>query len=391
MGQKFKQIAMKIQRFLKNSVFSAFSKSSTKEGVFEYKKTHQGRGVNFYFGLACLVLFGLLFFSSDSLAEPNYNKGNDIVFFNSFFKDGSNDATTNDLFFSPDQKLALETPDLKIIQDNSIDAISTPTVLTTQTLGDIFGGSNDTRKDVVDYTVQPGDTVDSVAANYNISANTVAWANNISRTTTLKTGQTLVILPVSGISYIVKNGDTLGQIAKIYKANVDTIIAFNSLSGQNDIFIGDSLIIPDGQMPVRAQGSISIQVPLADNFFIYPAEGIITQGLHYYNAIDLANQCGTSIYAAAAGTVQRAIGNGGWNLGMGNYITILHSNGTVTYYGHLMTLFVKPGDKVDVGDRIGLMGRTGDATGCHVHFEVVGAQNPLARYSVGTKIRYTSK
>ena len=179
----------------------------------------------------------------------------------------------------------------------------------------------------------------------------------------------------------------MGQIAKTYKSNVDDIISFNNLANESDIFIGDTLIIPNGAMPQKAAPSV-INVPLADNFFIYPAEGIITQGLHYYNAIDLANKCGTPIYAAAAGTVQRAVFNNSWNLGMGNYITILHSNGTVTYYGHLMTVFVKPGDRVDTGDRIGLMGQTGDATGCHVHFEVIGASNPLARYAVGTTIRY---
>ena len=79
---------------------------------------------------------------------------------------------------------------------------------------------------------------------------------------------------------------------------------------------------------------------------------------------------------------------------MGNYITILHSNGTVTYYGHLMALLVVPGDKVYTGQNIALMGGApgmagaGDSTGCHVHFEVVGATNPLGKYPVGTKISY---
>jgi murein DD-endopeptidase MepM/ murein hydrolase activator NlpD len=82
-----------------------------------------------------------------------------------------------------------------------------------------------------------------------------------------------------------------------------------------------------------------------------------------------------------------------WNSG-GNYITILHSNGVVTYYGHLMTIFVKPGDVVNVGDRIALMGGgagmagAGISTGCHLHFQVMGAKNPLSKYYVGTQIKY---
>lgn len=341
----------------------------------------------FCFGLSSFVLFGLLFFSSDSLAQPNYSGGNNVVFFNSFFKNSDNLAS-NDLFFNQDQATTLETPDLKTIQDNSLAAVATPSVLTTQTLGDIFGGQDAERKDVIDYPVVLGDTIESIAKTFNISINTLLWANGISKNANLKVGQTLVILPVSGLIHTVKNGDTIGQIAKTYKAKVDDIVALNNLAGEGDIFIGDNLIIPDGVMPPKAVPSITINVPLADNFFIFPAEGIITQGLHYYNAVDLANKCGTSIYATAAGTIQRAVSNGGWNLGMGNYITILHSNGTVTYYGHLQTLFVKSGDSVNVGDRIGLMGQTGKATGCHVHFEVLGAANPLAKYARGAHIQY---
>ncbi|MDO8740792.1 MAG: M23 family metallopeptidase, partial [Candidatus Woesearchaeota archaeon] len=104
-------------------------------------------------------------------------------------------------------------------------------------------------------------------------------------------------------------------------------------------------------------------------------------------------KCGTSIHAAAPGQVQKV--KYGYNFGGGNYITILHSNGVVTYYGHLMTIFVKPGDMVDVGERIALIGGApgmagaGRSTGCHLHFGVVGAKNPLAKYGIGASIRYS--
>jgi len=335
----------------------------------------------FHFGFMALVLAGLLLLNSDSLAKLDYTKVSSASFFN-----GVANAVNSDLFFSQNKTLALETPDLKIIQDNFIYGISTPRVLTTQTLGNIFGETSQNKKEVTDYSVQPGDTIDSVATAFNISSNTLIWANNLSKGAALKVGQTLVVPPVSGVIYAVKSGDTISDVAKTHKAKTDDIIAFNNLSGEGDIFIGDILIIPGGSMPSKALPSVQAQ--LANNFFIYPAEGRISQGLHYYNGVDVANRCGTPIYAAAAGTVQRAVSNGGWNLGMGNHITILHSGGIVSYYGHLLSLFVKPGDRVNVGDRIGLMGSTGKATGCHVHFQVMGAKNPLAKYFVGAVLKY---
>ena len=145
-------------------------------------------------------------------------------------------------------------------------------------------------------------------------------------------------------------------------------------------------------MPKKAAPVIN-QIPLANNYFIFPAQGRITQGLHYYNAVDIANKCGTPIYAPAAGVVQRVVLTG-WNEGMGNYMTILHSNGAVTYYAHIQAALVRPGDSVYTGQNIALMGGApgmagaGNSTGCHLHFEVVGARNPLAAYVKGATISY---
>ena len=352
------------------------------------KKPHYKKNGNFYFGLAAFALLGSLFISSHSLAQDNYLKNNEVVFFNPFFKN-ADAMTNNDLFFGQNRELALETPDLKIIQDNSIGAVSTPSILTAQSLGYIFGGSTEEqRKEVVDYQVQVGDTVSSIAKSYGVTPETIASANNITKNATLKVGQTLAILPIDGLVHVVKNGDTLSQIGRVYKAKIDDIVAYNNLGSEGDVFIGDILIVPGGVMPPKTPVQINIQVPLADNFFIYPAEGSISQGLHFENGVDLANKCGTSIYAMASGTVQRAVFNGKYNFGMGNYVTVLHSNGMVTYYGHLQTVFVKSGDRVTTGERIGLMGRSGKATGCHVHLQVMGGVNPLAKFSVGARINY---
>lgn len=298
------------------------------------------------------------------------------------------------LFSSQDSAIQLETPDLKIMQDNTLCGVATPCVVSGKVLGDVFGGNNQNQKEVIDYIVQPGDTLQTVADSYKISVTTLALANSLSITSTIKVGQSLAILPTDGILHVVKSGDTISGLGQTYKAQADSIISYNSLANQDDIYVGDILIIPGGVMPKKTTPTINNQIPLASNYFIFPTQGKITQGLHYYNAVDIANKCGTPVYAAAGGIVQRAVGNGGWNSGMGNHITISHSNGTVTYYGHLMTLTVKAGETVSQGQKIGLMGGqpgmagAGKSTGCHLHFQVVGAKNPLSAYYTGSKISY---
>jgi len=347
----------------------------------------------FYFGVISIFLFSAIYVSCDGSANVGSLSSNHGVALNSFFdKPGSVNGSS--LFSSQASAIQLETPDLKIMQDNTLCGVATPCVVSGKVLGDVFGGSNQNKKEIVDYVVQSGDTLQSIADSYKISINTLIWANSLASSSVVKVGQSLAILPVDGVLHVVKSGDTVSGIAQTYKAKTDDIIFYNDLANQDDIYIGDILVVPGGVMPKKASPVINNQIPLADNFFIFPAQGRITQGLHYYNAVDLANKCGTPIYAAAAGVVQRAVGNGGWNAGMGNYITILHSNGTVTYYGHLMTLMVKPGDKVYTGQNIALMGGqpgmagAGNSTGCHVHFEVIGSRNPLAAYAKGATISY---
>jgi len=230
------------------------------------------------------------------------------------------------------------------------------------------------------YQVKTGDTLQKIADKFKVSIETLCWANDLNPASTLKIGQQLNILPVSGVLYLVRSGDTLSQIAQLHQAKTEEILAFNNLGDPKQLSVGDLLIIPNGKKPKQAPRL----TPVASSYFILPTVGRITQGLHPFNAVDVANKCGTPIYAAASGIVQKA---GSISIG-GNRVRIIHSNGVVTYYGHLSRILVVPGQKVSQGQEIGLMGRTGHATGCHVHFDVRGAVNPLAKYQVGTVLHY---
>ncbi len=193
-------------------------------------------------------------------------------------------------------------------------------------------------------------------------------------------------MPVSGLLHHVTAGETVSGIASKYKGDVNEVIVFNELSNEGDINVGDILIIPDGVMPPATKVYTPSLAPLATSYFICPisAPCRITQGLHWYNAIDFSHgNCGDPIYAAAGGQVLKI--KYGWNGGAGNYLEILHPNGVVTMYGHLQSVLVSAGQQVSQGQIIAFMGGqpgisgAGRSTGCHLHFQVIGAKNPFAR------------
>jgi len=233
------------------------------------------------------------------------------------------------------------------------------------------------------YVVREGDNLSQIAQMFGVSVNTIVWANDINRGDLIQTGQVLIILPVTGLRYTVQKGDTISSIAKKYKGDEGEIIRFNDLSVNMKLSAGDEIIIPDGESPytpapVYANTTIrGTSGPSYVGYYLRPIQGgVKSQGLHGYNAVDLASYCGAPILASASGDViiSRSYG---WNGGYGNYIVISHSNGTQTLYAHTSKNIVSSGWHVVKGQVIGYMGSTGKSTGCHVHFEVRGAKNPF--------------
>lgn len=112
--------------------------------------------------------------------------------------------------------------------------------------------------------------------------------------------------------------------------------------------------------------------------FILPTLGLNWGKLHPKNAVDIAASCGNDILAAADGLIID-LANSGWNSGYGKYIKIEHLNNVKTFYAHLNSLNVSIGDYVKQGQKIGTVGQTGESTGCHLHFEVLGDKNPFIK------------
>ena len=234
---------------------------------------------------------------------------------------------------------------------------------------------------VVTYTVKKGDTLSGIAAEYGVTVQTIIGSNPEVKNNTLRIGQTLSVLPVSGVLYRVRGGETIEVIADSFNISVAQLAEFNRSVDFGNLGDGTLLVIPGAtpRDPDRVAVSTSqVRLPDYKGYFIDPAEGFNWGRLHNYNAVDIANTCGTPIIAAAEGLIVDA-GMNGWNQGYGSYIMIEHPNGTKTRYAHLSTEQVSIGDYVKQGDQLGAMGQTGEATGCHLHFEVYGAKNPLAR------------
>lgn len=238
------------------------------------------------------------------------------------------------------------------------------------------------------YVVREGDSLSTIAKIFGVSTNTIRWANDISAGGTIKPGQTLVILPISGVRHVVKSGDTLKSIIAKYKADTNEVLQYNNLKSNAILAIGETLIIPDGEVATIHPSSAGVKKssglklkgtngPNYQGYYLRPvASGYRSQGLHGYNGVDIAAPYATPIVAAAGGEViiSRV---GGWHGGYGNYIVIAHENGTQTLYAHLSHNIVSEGQVVTRGQLIALMGSTGNSTGPHVHFEIRGAKNPF--------------
>ncbi len=233
--------------------------------------------------------------------------------------------------------------------------------------------------DVFVYTVEPGDTISTIAQQFSLKKETLMAENNLWNPNRLRVGARLKVLPVDGLSHVVKKGETVEKIAKKYKVEADTLFAQNQLTVEDELEAGRVLIVPGAKRsaPVYRASTApsaggSYQGPTAVGRLIWPAVGQLTQGYHRgHTALDIASRAKGPIYAAAAGKVIKS--QGGWNGGYGNYIIIDHGNGMQTLYGHNEKLYVTAGQYVEQGQTIAWMGNSGRVygpTGIHLHFEV---------------------
>ncbi|KKQ90617.1 MAG: Peptidase M23 family protein [Candidatus Shapirobacteria bacterium GW2011_GWE1_38_92] len=250
--------------------------------------------------------------------------------------------------------------------------------------------SNLPKGEITEYRVSEGDTVSSIAQKFGVSIDTIMWENNLKSVDSIKAGEILRILPLTGIRHKVVRGETIYSISKKYGVAAQNIVNYPFNSFTNDE-TGQELLIPEGIKPNQiiidtnryiARTVAPIPGVVGEGNFMWPTSGYISQRFTWYHqAADIASPGNPAILAAQGGTVVTAGWNGG---GYGNYVVIDHGNGYKTLYAHMLTnsISVKAGQAVSQGQQIGTMGSTGRSTGTHLHFEVIGSQGKVDPLSV---------
>lgn len=270
--------------------------------------------------------------------------------------------------------------DIVIVGDEALLSETGPS----GTIADVEEGRDDSVGMISNYVVQKGDTISLIAKMFNVSVNTIEWANDIKKGHYIQEGNNLIILPISGVKYTVKQGDSLKKIVTKYKGDIEEVLQYNDLKQDSMLAVGDIVIIPNGRVE-DVVGSIKknnskirgVNGPYYEGYYIRPLDGgRKSQGIHGWNGVDIAAPIGTPIFAAASGQVIISK-NYGWNGGYGNYIVIDHPNKTQTVYGHMVRNVSEQREYVVQGQIIGYVGSTGRSTGPHLHFEVRGAKNPF--------------
>jgi murein DD-endopeptidase MepM/ murein hydrolase activator NlpD len=252
------------------------------------------------------------------------------------------------------------------------------------------------------YTVQERDNLSSIAARFGVKGNVdvTSWEllvhsnkpDIVSEEDLLQIGQKLRIPTQNGVLHTVLSSQTLVDIAVQYDVGSGDIldVPVNGIGDPNSLLIGQEIIVPNptrfarpAPPPAPAPPAPAIAAvanatnpvrggPTSGAGFIWPTTGRISS---YFSAghplgidIDLFANPNAPIGAAAAGTVRFAGGNACCSYGY--YVVVDHGNGYTTLYAHFSRIVVSTGERVSQGELLGYGGRTGYATGNHLHFEV---------------------
>lgn len=253
------------------------------------------------------------------------------------------------------------------------------------------------RKNVVEYTVEAGDSIFGISSHFSIKPESILYANYSTLNDdphTISIGVKLEIPPTDGILYEWQEGDTLENVAGRYKSKVEDILLWpgNNLDMTNPVIQpGTMIMIPGGYrelkpwvIPVAASDNAGVSAKISGPGSCTPSGGAVGSGSFIWptayqgqvsgndywgghRALDAMCYLGDAIFASDSGVVIYAGSIGG---GYGNLVAIDHGNGWLSLYAHLSSISVRCGQSVSRGQVVGSCGSTGNSTGPHLHFEI---------------------
>ena len=233
----------------------------------------------------------------------------------------------------------------------------------------------------ITHIVKQGESLWLISRFYGVSIKSIMDANGLNENSILQVGMRLAIpgIAVSKVAsgnkvaavpqenyevYHIQSGDTLWALSRRFRVSVETLARANGLTEKSILKVGQAIKIPS---------SVPKQYVKVDNQggFLWPVRGRISsrfgpRGRSFHNGIDIIAPSGTLIRAAQSGVVSFS----GTMRGYGRVVIIDHPGGWQTVYAHNSVNLVARGQRVNQGDPIGKVGRTGNATTTHLHFEV---------------------
>ncbi|WP_096202910.1 peptidoglycan DD-metalloendopeptidase family protein [Bacillus sp. FJAT-45350] len=255
------------------------------------------------------------------------------------------------------------------------------------------------------YEVQPGDVLGSIASKHELTIDGILSLNTaITEDTLLQIGQEINVTAYEPLVTVL--------VEEI--ATIEEEIPFQTETKEDSsLWKGDTKVTQEGKpgkrvvsYELKKENGKTIQRAIThEEVIVEPVNRIVVKGTkespsrgtgnlawpavggyissyqgmrwgRMHRGIDIARPSNYNILAADNGTVTAA----GWRNGYGNSITINHNNGIETFYAHLNSIDVSVGDTVGQGQKIGVMGQTGNSTGIHLHFEVFKSgklENPM--------------
>ena len=266
----------------------------------------------------------------------------------------------------------------------------------------LFGTTNLTDK----YTVKDNDTIETIAYNNKLGVSDFLIANPdiVGENALLAEGQEVTVSPISPIANIVvESFDTeLQTIKHETKVEYDKSLSADDMYVKQNGSDGLSKVTfatkeMNGVILKSAQVSNEVISEAVDKIIVVGAKNVVYYGNttywawptskpfrissyygyrvhpirgeeHFHSGVDITGTSSRNVYAIQSGTVKSA--QTGWNSGAGTNVKIDHDGGYMSVYMHLSKYMVKPGDKVEKGQVIGIMGCTGSCTGTHLHLTI---------------------